>query len=190
MRKTAQAPRRTPPAPARSRGAALVVGLLILLVITIIGLSSMRSTLLEERMAGNLRDRARAFEAAEAALREAEGCLLNASARPVADTGPPCSAKVWAANGPDPDAADEKPWWFDTSVDGTWWSTNGTGAAAVGSLTPQYVIEELQFVPDAATLNIGTGNVPGRWFYRITARATGADSATEVLLQSTYALRF
>ncbi|HFA60253.1 MAG TPA: pilus assembly protein PilX, partial [Rhodospirillales bacterium] len=46
-----RAARRPPRAPARSRGAALVVGLLILLVITIIGLSSMRSTLLEERMA-------------------------------------------------------------------------------------------------------------------------------------------
>ncbi len=182
-----RAARRPPRAPARSRGAALVVGLLILLVITIIGLSSMRSTLLEERMAGNLRDRARAFEAAEAALREAETWLLGQSNRPLANSGSPYD--VWSANGPDPDTSNATPWWFETSIDGAWWGTNGRGAT-VGSLTPQYVIEELQFVPDSGTLNIGTGNVPGRWFYRITARATGADSATEVLLQSTYALRF
>ncbi len=177
-----------PRPPARSRGAALVVGLLILLVITIIGLSSMRSTLLEERMAGNLRDRARAFEAAEAALRAAEASLLNSSPRPVASAGGP----VWPADGPDPDTTNATPWWFEPSVDGSWWSSNATPASLSASApaVPAYVIEELQFVPDGGALNIGQGTQPGRWFYRITARATGADAATEVLLQTTYAVRF
>lgn len=177
---------RPPATSGRVRGAALVVGLLILLVITIIGLSSMRSTLLEERMAGNLRDRARAFEAAEAALRAAEGWLLSQSSRPLTNTGSPY---IWTANGPDPDTSNASPWWFEPSIDGAWWGSNGE-SLTVDALTPGYVIEELQFVPDSGTLNIGTGTTTGRWFYRITARGTGADSATEVLLQSTYAVRF
>ncbi len=174
---------------AHARGAALVVGLLILLVITIIGLSSMRSTLLEERMAGNLRDRARAFEAAEAALRAAEGWLLSQGSRPLTNSGSPY--EVWTANGPDPDTSNATPWWFENTIDAAWWSSNARSHSYyLLPSTPGYVVEEMQFVPDSGTLNIGTGTTTGRWFYRITARATGADSATEVLLQSTYAVRF
>ena len=57
------------------RGAVLIVGLLLLLVMTIIGVSSMQTTLLEEKMAGNLRDQDLALQAAESALRDAEAWL-------------------------------------------------------------------------------------------------------------------
>jgi len=53
-------------------GSALIVSLSILLVLTILGVSAMRTTSLEEKMAGNSRDAQVAFEAAEAALREGE----------------------------------------------------------------------------------------------------------------------
>jgi len=46
--------------------------MLILIVITLLGLSAMRSAGLEERMSGNQYDQNYVFEAAEAALREAE----------------------------------------------------------------------------------------------------------------------
>jgi len=54
------------------RGAVLLVTLVMLLLLTLIGLASMRLASLEERMAGNLRDRQVAFQAAEAALRAGE----------------------------------------------------------------------------------------------------------------------
>lgn len=54
------------------RGAALLVALIMLLLITILGVSAMQTTTLEEKMAGNLRDRHVAFQAAEAALRAGE----------------------------------------------------------------------------------------------------------------------
>ncbi len=53
-------------------GAALIVALIMLLLITIVGVSAMQTTTMEEKMAGNLRDRHVAFQAAEAALREGE----------------------------------------------------------------------------------------------------------------------
>lgn len=56
----------------RQQGAALIVSLILLLVMTLIGVASMRGTTLEERMAGNMRDRSIAFEAGEAGLRESE----------------------------------------------------------------------------------------------------------------------
>ncbi len=54
-------------APAQ-RGAVLVVGLVILLIITMLGISGQQGTLLQERMAGNMRQNDMALQAAEAAL--------------------------------------------------------------------------------------------------------------------------
>jgi type IV pilus assembly protein PilX len=58
--------------PYRQRGISLIVILLLLLVMTLIGLAVLRTTLLQERMSANLRDRSLSFQAAEAALRDAE----------------------------------------------------------------------------------------------------------------------
>jgi len=58
-------------------GAALIVSLLILLVMTVIGISSMQTTNLQEKMASNTREREQAFEAAESALRNAEAFVEN-----------------------------------------------------------------------------------------------------------------
>lgn len=52
----------------RERGAALVVSLVILSVVTLLGVSSMQSSNTELKMAASQRDRGVAFEAAEAAL--------------------------------------------------------------------------------------------------------------------------
>ena len=61
----------------QQRGAVLVVSLIILLLMTIIGVSSMKTTTLEERMAGNLRDQNLSFQSAEAALIAGENYLEN-----------------------------------------------------------------------------------------------------------------
>ena len=55
----------------RERGAVLIVALLFLVMLTLLGVTAMTGTTLEERMAGNARDNAVAFQAAEAALRDA-----------------------------------------------------------------------------------------------------------------------
>lgn len=54
------------------RGVVLIASLLILLLLTLLGLTAMQTTTLEEKMAGNTSDRTLAFQAAEAALRDAE----------------------------------------------------------------------------------------------------------------------
>jgi len=56
----------------RERGASLVVALIFLIILTMLGLTTMRVATMEERMSGNSRDRSLAFQAAEAALRDAE----------------------------------------------------------------------------------------------------------------------
>ena len=59
------------PSPARQRGAALVVGLLLLLVLTVLAISGMTTASLELQMAGNEQFQERAFQAADAGIERA-----------------------------------------------------------------------------------------------------------------------
>ncbi len=61
----------------RQRGSALIFSLVILLIMTLIGITSMSSSTLEEKMAANDRARKVAFQAAESALRDAETTIAN-----------------------------------------------------------------------------------------------------------------
>ena len=61
----------------RESGSALVVSLILLVVLTMLGVQGMRTNVMQERMAGNMRERSLAFQAAEAALREGESRLSN-----------------------------------------------------------------------------------------------------------------
>lgn len=62
----------------RQKGATLLIALVMLLLVTLLASSSMRQTLLQNRTGGSVAERSRAFNAAEAALREGERRLLAA----------------------------------------------------------------------------------------------------------------
>lgn len=57
------------------RGAALFTGLMLLLVMTLIGISTMRSTTLQEKMTGNFRESQIAFQRAENVVKQIERSL-------------------------------------------------------------------------------------------------------------------
>ena len=61
----------------RQGGNALVTSLIILVPMSIMGLATMQTSGMDERMASNLRQRSLAFEAAEAALQDAQTLLEN-----------------------------------------------------------------------------------------------------------------
>lgn len=61
----------------RQRGVSLVIVLVLLIVMSVLGVAVLRSSALQERMGANLRDRNLAFQAAEAALREAQEDVLG-----------------------------------------------------------------------------------------------------------------
>ncbi|MEM9372849.1 MAG: PilX N-terminal domain-containing pilus assembly protein [Planctomycetota bacterium] len=65
--------------PHRQGGAALVVGMVLMLVLTIITLASARSTLRQEQMVGAIRESNFAFQAAEDVLRQVERRLRVAA---------------------------------------------------------------------------------------------------------------
>lgn len=56
----------------KQSGAVLFVGLIFLVMLTMLGVTALQVGTVEERMAGNSRDRNLAFQAAESALRDAE----------------------------------------------------------------------------------------------------------------------
>jgi Tfp pilus assembly protein PilX len=61
----------------KQTGAALVVGLVLMMVLTILAISTMRTATLELLIAGNAQYRERAFQLAETGLRDAVNQLNN-----------------------------------------------------------------------------------------------------------------
>ncbi|MCB1865625.1 MAG: hypothetical protein KDG50_09345 [Chromatiales bacterium] len=61
----------------RESGAVLITALLILVILTVLGISATGDSTLEERMAGNYRDQMSAREAAEMGIRSAEDWLRS-----------------------------------------------------------------------------------------------------------------
>lgn len=164
---------------AQQRGVALVIVLILLLVMTLLGLASMRGTLLEERMSGNLYDRSLAFQAAEAALRQGEALAVTKPVFPVAG----CDAAGLCAT-PDPNVAPLERW-LDPAFVGWVDSTTSLGTTAG---TPQFFVEDMGLAPNWPGCNREmdvSANCLSRRF-RVTARSIAADRA-QVILQSNVA---
>lgn len=161
---------------ARQRGITLIVSMIMLLVLTIMGLSSIRDTSLEEKMAGNLRNSNVAFQAAESALRGAEDFLTCVDLADFDGTDglyQPLPT-MWAAH-----AAS----WGQSSLVRTFGGTLAGIAAP-----PVYIIERISSAGSGAT-SVAAGQVvedcsPG--FYRITARAVGNTDTSVAMLQTVY----
>ncbi len=87
--------------PDAQRGMALLVSLVFLLLLTLIGLSSMQNATLQEKMAGSVSLRNQSFQGAEAALRVGESAVqLDTYSLPVcSQCAPPPEATVITAAG-------------------------------------------------------------------------------------------
>ena len=73
-------PKPSPTTNAPQEGFVLIVGLVILGLLTMLALSGMRDSTIQEKMAGASRDSGLAFQAAESALRDAENCITGKTA--------------------------------------------------------------------------------------------------------------
>ena len=166
------------------RGVALFISLVLLLILTIIGVSAVQTTTLETRMARNEHDILLAFQAAESALRDAEEFLEGVVT--IANFTDAGADGLWTiAELGDPDR------WEDPNV----W-TGGTSVASpteVGVVAeqPRYMIEHVASVlreENAFQLSDPyAGTAADRIeVFRITARGIGGTANAQVLLQSTY----
>ena len=178
----------------KQQGSVLIISLLLLIVTTLLGLSSMNNTIMEEKMAGNLRQQNLALQSSESTLREAEAWLagLNKNTRPDADDS--SGSLIWIKDAPEGNGSGVPTsptgmWWTNDAV----WTSQGTSynnPASAAELSGQYLIEELDAVPD--TMNVGqqTDTQSVREYFQVTALGRGIDGRSRAYLRSSFARRF
>ena len=165
----------------RHRGAVLIVALIMLLVLTILGVAALQGANMEERMAGNMRDRNLAFQSAEAALVDAESFVQS-----LVTTG------NFDGTGGLLGDTDAEPDYF---AGATWSSANSREATTTVpgvAAPPRYIIKFVSVVDNDRTgaLNqkrygkrASVGDVS---MFRITARGVGGSANSQVILQTHY----
>jgi type IV pilus assembly protein PilX len=170
-------------APRRQRGAALVVCMLLLLVLTILAIGASQTTRLQERMAGNTRDIDMAFQASEAGLRAAENYLATTPTLPtcVDPTSASCYVLEQGQFSTTDLARTDKVWWDDN---GKPFGTTSTQEVQGVVEEPRYVIEEFQTV--TFSLTVGNGVPPGKTYYKSTAWSPGATDTSHAVVESVF----
>lgn len=192
----------------QQRGASLIVSLLMLVAVLMLGISAAQISLQGEKASRNDRDRQIAFQAAEAALQDAEMDIENSpdaksrsalfSENPVVTdfidgcgagdsntnlglcaTASPGSPAVWlTVDFTDAAASSTKSVPFGNFTG----QKMQTGKGSLPSKLPRYIIEVLGYNA-AGTV---TDSENKKYFYRITAMGFGARESTQVVLQAFY----
>ena len=163
------------------KGISLIMALIFLMVLALLGTWAATSSALQERMAGSTRNHDLAFQAAEAALKDAEntlttwrtgtfdgtaGLFLYPDPIPPGDPIPPNDLKYWR------DAAQ-------------WTSVRTVPSGNLGHVAtmPVYVIHKL---PNTANPDSVPPNQLNIENYRVTARGVGGDASAVSILQAIY----
>ena len=155
--------------PNKQSGIVLIISLIMLLLLTLIGVTSMQVTGLEEKMAGNFRDQNIAFQAAESTLKEAEIFVVNN----------PIDATIYDGTNGLLNFSDSEPANFFThgwAGGDSATTTSGYGNNFGLAEDPRYIIKKVSQTPATAT-------EPVKTFFKITARAKGANADTQIILQ-------
>jgi type IV pilus assembly protein PilX len=174
----------------RQNGAALVVGLIFLVLLTMLGVAAFGISGMLERMSGHTRDRVMAFQAAELALRRCEASIATGAA-PHFDPSDGISMERWNTWVQTTSASDAN----DNRVNDIWDSGGVTTAVNVDAdgdgaqdfpVAPRCLIElmsETRSCGGNESLKAEAPSNQGR-LYRITARGMTPSSATVVMLQT------
>jgi type IV pilus assembly protein PilX len=191
---------RLPISPRRSQnGFVLVTSLIFLVVITLLAVSAINSSTLQERMASNQREKSRARQAADAALRRGElvledtvfDTLQKPGSTVIVDTpadtenGGTLRVRIWRRGEmiEDTDEQDNPEAFLD---DSTWADDKPLTYKLEDLLDPvDYFVEDYDCI--ARDLNPDSKAVcDGSMLYRVTARARGKNPAAVAVTQSIY----
>ncbi len=167
--------------PQQQQGAVLIVGLIMLFVMTLISVSSMSSSSLEERMSANYKDRQVAFQAAEAALRQGERITASNTLKTAYTTT--CTNGLCLADWKDPTAYPE--YWTDDTI----WSTAGkhiTYTVDGTATAAKIIIEYMGCKRTSPNSNGGNCSLTDPFIFRVTALGYGQSANAKVMLQSTF----
>ncbi|HEX5865097.1 MAG TPA: PilX N-terminal domain-containing pilus assembly protein [Casimicrobiaceae bacterium] len=173
-------------------GMSLFPALMFLLVLSVLGMSVLNSTLLQEKMAGNTKDTNVAFQAGEAGLRDAEADIaLNVTAGTVFTSSCTNGLCTPPSTWPTPLSTDISKVidWTSSANTRVYGSQTSAPALADVAAPPLYVIEKLSSLPVGPGSSIGLGvtaPTSGGTAYRLTVLATGMRPETRVVLQSTF----
>ncbi len=160
------------------KGSSFIIALMLLVVASLLGITAMQSSIVQERMHGNLRDHQLAFEAAEAAIRDAEEYLKG-----IGDTSSFIGMSgLYGINIQPPD------------MSSTWDDNNSRvySKAIPGVKTkPKYrIIIDSVFCGAKESLNISSygqmKNIPDTTSFKIIARGTGGSDNSVVYLDEYY----
>ncbi len=173
----------------RQRGMSLLFSLLILMVLAVTTVASIQVAGLEERIAGNSRDRINAFNAAESGLRDAEAYLSDTTNLPLfngvttglyaRNTFPGLSlTRMPALAQADGTSVDQ---WSDPAAI-TFLRNNGI---EYGSLTSKPALPDVTTQPRFIIEEVNPEDLARYRTYRITSLGVGRDAAI-VVLQSYY----
>jgi type IV pilus assembly protein PilX len=163
----------------RQRGMVLVTALLMLVVVTLLAVSMFRSFGLDEKIAGNVREKQRALSAAETAEEYAEWWLANGlAAAPVA-----CSGRVYSNVGQVCTAAST------AAVDFTslpWTARVDYAYAPTGLAMPTSGQNFYSQLPAYSITFLGT--TPTSNMYQIDAVGYSGSTDTAAVVEATYAI--
>ena len=198
-------------APQRERGTILIMTLMFLVLMTIVGVASISTATLEEKMGGNLREQYTAFQAAESALRDAEidletgigGTGNRDAALGIANNyfATLCSASF--TNGVCTQPASPAGTYHTAPLAVTtaaFWSTANksvaygtyTGATklcasdTVPACSPVVIFRQPRYVIEYLAEKDDILTSPTTRYFRISARGWGANATTAVTLQTIY----
>ena len=172
-------------------GAVLFVSLILLLILTLIGITAARLQTGEEAMARNAHNHQLAMQSAEAALRSAESSLwigLYSTSDFAANTSGLYELQSEIQSGTPASVADTIDW---SSPAGQTMPYGGPTLAGV-PVPPEAAQVIIESLPPAATpltgpiCGAGYGQTQGCFVYRVTAHAVGGDSSSNATLQSIY----
>lgn len=178
------------------RGIALIASLVIMLLMTIIALSVMRSNNLFEKMAGNTREKQRALQSAESALLYGEYWLKSQATAPTAvacSTTAAFTTMQVCLYDPGASAANiANIKWFTYTLAGITLNPNGTNGGVVTTGATSGNVGDVYYAGNPGIyISKVTNLTNGAPLYRVTAigyGGTGGKNGTVAVVQSLYAL--
>ncbi|WP_250656785.1 pilus assembly PilX family protein [Alkalimarinus coralli] len=148
----------------KQSGAALIVGLIMLLVMTMIGIAGMSETIMEDKMLFNFRDKTISLNAADSALRANEAWLADQDIKPTPQVLSNCSTMplcgqtgnvVWDTN--QLQATWSALTWSNWTTNAVEYSGSGASGSSIGNIAaqPRSIIEFRSFNEPTTTSSKG-----------------------------------
>ena len=172
--------------PDNQRGWVLVVGLVVLVMLTILAMALMKTTRLEEKMAGATRDMNLSFQAAETALRAAESFIEAQTLESIFDSNT-LEDEIYSQTEDEPENLFTIDW-NDTNTKAMFADEDEVLQGV--SLSPRYMIKKLKKIGSNLTITGYGDDNTAPTVFRVTVRGTGGTNNRATLLRSHYSKVF